>query len=177
MVTQNNIFKKYYNWIIIFFILFSGIIGYFFTYTNYYNSYLFYPDKEKIKLIAERRSIIKGKTKIEKIRNTIEELLLGPMDYNINSFFPVESKLMNIRLENKTLHINLNRETIMNLNYNKEKNISSYYLMMQSIIHTVHYQFRNIENYKFYFNGKDYKYIGDIKHPENGFKPDLKILK
>src|SRR4030042_1202086 len=80
MVIQNDIFKKYYNWIIIGAMIITCIFGYYLTDKNYYNSLLFYSNKEKTKLFAERRAIIKGKTKTDRIRNSLEELLLGPID-------------------------------------------------------------------------------------------------
>ncbi|MBN2546805.1 MAG: GerMN domain-containing protein [Spirochaetes bacterium] len=177
MVIQNDIFKKYYNWIIIGAMIITSIIGYFLTNKNYYHSLLFYSNKEKTKLVSERRAIIKGKTKKDKIKNSIEELLLGPIDPKIYNIFPIESKLLSLRIENNTAHINLNRETIMNIDFKKTKDTSLYYLILQSIANTIHFQNRNIQYVKFYFDGKEYNFIGDIRHSVNGLKPDWKILK
>jgi len=177
MVIQNDIFKKYYNWIIIGAMIIICIFGYYLTDKNYYNSLLFYSNKDKTKLFAERRAVIKGKTKTDRIRNSLEELLLGPIDPKIYNIFPIEAKLLSLRINNNTAYVNLNRETIMNIDFKKTKNISIYYLILQSIANTIHFQNRKIEYVKFYFDGKEYKYLGDIGLLDKGLKPDWKILK
>ena len=140
------------------------------------------PQKTKsidiIMVIAEKRKIIKGRSKLNRIKNTVEELLLGPMSPKINNIFPKDSKLLDLYIEEKkVLNINFNREMLLELEWTSKDGISIYYIVLQSIADTIFYQFRDIEKIKFYFNNIAYRYIGDYGPLENGIKPDWDILK
>jgi hypothetical protein len=151
--------------------------GFISSYDNRYHSILFYTDKKKDQLFAEKRGIIKSWKEIDRIKNSVEELLLGPVDPKLVSVFPKESRLLSAMLSNKTLILNFNKETIMDVNWEKNNGVSIYYLLTQSVADPVCFQFKEIEKIKFYFNGQDYRYIGDIGPVDDGVKPDWKILK
>lgn len=168
--------KQNFKWIIIIFFVFIFFIGYMVTEKNYYYSLLFFTNREKTKLLAERRKIVKGKTKVEKIRNSIQELLLGPMDPELYTLFPTDSKLISVRIEKRTVHVNLNKETFLNI---EERNNSSDIctLMLQSIVHTIYFQNKWVEKVKFYVEGKEYNFIGDAGPLNNGVKPNWNLVK
>ena len=167
----------YKNQTIIILVVVVFILGFLKTKNNYYHALLFYPDIKNEVLLAERRAIIKSSSKEQKIINTVEELISGPVDYNIKNIFPLESKLLNIRLENNILHLNFNRETLMNLNLEKYEKKNNYYLYLQSITDTVCHQFRDIKIIKFYFDGKETRFVESYGPIDQGIKPDWKLLK
>jgi hypothetical protein len=157
-----------------FIVMTCGFVSY---YDNRYHSILFYTDKKKEQLVAEKRAIVKTGKEIDRIKNSVDELLLGPIDPKLVNIFPKEAKLLSLILSNKTLILNFNRETVMDINWEKNNGVSIYYLLVQSITDSVCFQFKEIEKIKFYFNGQDYRYIGDIGPIDEGVKPDWKILK
>ena len=151
--------------------------GFISTYDNRYHTILFYADKKKNQLFAERRAIVKSFKEIDRIKNSVDELLLGPIDPKLVNIFPQDSKLLSAMLSGRTLTLNFNKETIMDVNWEKNYGVSIYYLLVQSVTDTVCYQFKEIDKIKFYFNGQEYRYIGDVGPVDNGVKPDWKILK
>jgi len=165
------------RWFFVSLALLVMVFGFFSYHDNKYHSILFYTDKKKNQLFAERRTIVDSVKKIDRIKNSVEELLLGPIDPNLVNIFPKEAKLLSAILSNKTLILNFNKETIMDLNWEKNNEVSIYYLLLQSITDSVCLQFKEIEKIKFYFNGQDYRYIGDIGPVSDGVRPDWKILK
>lgn len=178
MVIQGNVLKKYYNWVIAGGILLILLIGYLATEKNYYYSMLFYTNRDGTKLLAERRKIIKARTKENRIKNSIEELLLGRSDPDLYNLFPVDSKVLSVRVEKKVVHINLNRETFLNVEDRKSKNgVSIYRLMLQSIVHSIYFQNKWVDRVKFYIEGAEYNYIGDVGPLANGLKPDWSLVK
>lgn len=171
-----NFFKKKLKWIVIILIILINLILFYVSNTNFYYTILFYPDKNKINLIAEKRAIIKEKNKKQKIKNTIEQLLLGPIEPGINNIFPKEAKLLSIKLIGKNVLLNFNRETIMNIKWEKNQNVSIYYIFLQSIVNSICFQHKDVDRVKFYFNGKEFEYIGNYGPMDIGLKPDWSIL-
>ncbi len=144
---------------------------------NYYHTLLFYPDKNKNLLLTEKREIIKDNDKTKRIKKIVEELLLGPIDPEMYNVFPKESKLLSIRLEDNILFLNLNKETVMNIENVSGDNKLIYSLLLKSIVNSVCFQEKDINLIKFYFNGKEYKYLGTYGPIIEGIKPDWNILK
>lgn len=165
------------KWVTITVVVLINLFGFLVTYENTYASVLFYPDRSLTKLVAERRKIVKSKNKTARIENTVEELLLGPVDPEIKTFFPEGTKLLGLKKIENVLHLNFNRTMIMDLEWDKNNGISIYYILLQSIVNTVCYQFREINKIKFYFNNKEFRYIGDYGPLENGIEPDWQMLK
>jgi hypothetical protein len=153
------------------------VIIFVFNLKNYYCSMLFYPDKSKTGLLYERRYVLYGKNKLDRINKVVEELLLGPINPDLTDIFPIKSKLLSSRLDKGVLSLNLSRETVMDVNWENNKNISIYKLLIQSIVDTVCYHDRSIKKIRFFFDGKEYKFIGDFNQPDSGFKPDWEMLK
>lgn len=164
---------------IIFILIIAVIIiaCYFAFNKNYYHTLLFYPDKTKNLLLAEKREITKERDNTKRIKNIIEELLLGPINSEIYNVFPKDSKLLSIRLEDDVLFLNLNKETIMNIENVAGDNNPMYLLILKSIVNSVCFQEEYIKLIKFYFNGKEYKYLGTSKPIIEGIKPDWNVLK
>jgi hypothetical protein len=138
---------------------------------------LFYPDKTKTSLIYEKRYIIYGKNRLDKINKVVDELLLGPVSPDIEDIFPLKSKLLSSRMDKDTLSLNLTRETVMDVSWEKNNNVSIYKILLQSIVDTVCYHDRNIKKVKFYFDSKEFKYIGDFGPIDQGVSPDWESLK
>jgi len=173
----NRIIHNNLRWFFILVLIFIMIFGYISQRENTYHSYLFYTNRKKSELFAEKRAIIKSFRKIDRIKNSLEELLLGPIDPDLINIFPQEAKLLSANLENKTLILNLSTETVLNTDWEKNNGVSIYKLLIYSIADTVFIQFKDINKIKFYFNGTEYRYIGDIGPIDGGVKPDWKILK
>ena len=143
---------------------------------NFNNRLLCYPDKELKGLLCERREVTKGRNKKEKIRNIVNELLLGPIDPKLYNYFPKESKLLSVVLENKSIYLNFNRDFLLNVNENKKGKYSVYHLMIYSIINSIHLNIRGIERYYILFNGIQYEFIDNFGPINEGLTADLKIL-
>ena len=148
-----------------------------FNLKNYYCSILFFPDSKKTGLLYERRNILYGKNRLDRINKIVDELLLGPIGPKYLDIFPMNSRLLSSRFDNDVLSLNFNRETVMNVNWDSTDNLSIYKILLQCIVDTVCYHDRGIKYVKFYFDGKEYRYVGDYKLPDEGVKPDWKILK
>jgi|GEM_PF-1163865 len=164
------------KYIIICIIILINIIGFLITNKNTYYSYLFFPDNKKMKLIAEKREIIKGKNKKENIENIIDELLIGPFNQNINNILPGNSKLLNVILNDSSLFLNFSKETIMGVDLKNNNDTSIIELLLQSVIISIYYKYHDIKNVYFYFDGKEYKYIGKFGPIEKGISPNWKFI-
>lgn len=151
------------------------LIGFFITEKNYFYGIIFYPDKTNSKLIYERRAIPKAKDRKKRLDNIVSELLLGPLSPKIKNFFSRDAKLINSWLENEIYHINLTEETFMTVDWKINNNISIYEIIIKSIVDSICINDRKIKKVKFYFNNKEYNYIGNIKISD-GLAPDWKIL-
>lgn len=169
---QKNI--KVFLVFIIFFIIF---ICYFIFNKNYYHTYLFYPNKKLTLLLAEKRQIIKEYDKKSKVRNIVEELLLGPIDPEYYNIFPLESKLLSVSLSDNVLLLNFNKETIMNIENESENDKIIYSLFLKSIANSICFQMKDIKLIKIYFDGKAYKYLGSYGPIDKGIKSDWNVLK
>jgi hypothetical protein len=163
--------------IIVLSIIFVLTFFYFIFNKNYYHSYLFYPDKKLTTLLAEKRQIIKDNNKKNKIKNIVEELILGPMNSEFYNIFPLDSKLLSVTLVNNNLLLNFNKATIMNIDNESEDNKLVYSYFIKSIVNSICFQLKDIETVKFYFDGKSYKYIGSYGPIDKGIKPDWNTLK
>ena len=165
------------KWLVAVIILLLILLISFITRKNYYYGMLFYTDSSKTKLIAEKRAILREKNKIDRVGKIVEELLLGPIDPSLVNIFPIDSKLISYSLENDTLLLNLDRQTFLSIDYEKENNNLLPYLQLQSIVISVCFNERSIKNVRFYFDGEEYRFIGNYGPITNGVKPDWKILK
>jgi hypothetical protein len=165
------------KYIIIILLILINLIGYFATRENTYKSYLFYPDKNNKLLIAERRKIIKAKSKKEIIKNIIDELFLGTENKKLNNIFPKKSKVLSVRFNEDTLYINLNKNTVNDLSEKIIYDSNFFNLFFLSIVNTVCFEFRDIKLVKFYFNSKEYKYLDKYGPYDNGIKPNWNIIK
>ncbi len=163
--------------LLLLFIVFLLIISFFIFNKNYYHSILFYPNKSRNILLGENRKIIKDFTKEGKIKKIVEELLLGPINPELYNIFPLESKLLSARLDDKVLLLNFNNETIMNIEFESENDKIIYSLFLKSIVNSICFQVKDIELVKFYFDGKGYKYLGSYGPIDKGVKPDWEMLK
>ncbi len=151
------------------------LIGFFSTKKNYFYGIIFYPDKTNSRLVYERRAIIKGKTRKNKLDNIVDELLLGPLSFKIKNYFNKDAKLINSWLEKDIYYINLTEETLMSIDWSVNNKILIYQLILQSIVNSICINDRKIKSVRFYFNNKEYNYIGNIKISE-GLKPNWEIL-
>lgn len=174
----SNFLYNNFKILLIFLIIFILVLGFMISRTDKFNTLLFYPDNDRDTLLVEKRSIVKGISRSEMINNTIGELLLGSVDPDIKGIFPNESKLLSVRMEGKTVLLNFNKETINGIReVEEDSDVSVYYLSLESIVDTVCFLYRDIENVRFFFDGKEYRYIGDFGPIDNGLKPDWNILK
>lgn len=150
------------------------IIGFFISEKNYFYGIIFYPYKTNSKLIYERRAIIKGKYRKDRLDNIVSELLLGPVSPEIKNYFTKEAKLINSWLDKDIYYINLTEETLMNIEWTTN-NILIYELILKSIVNSICINDRKIKEVHIYFNNKEYNYIGNVKLSDC-IKPDWKIL-
>jgi len=158
-------------------ILLAFIIVFILNLKNFYYGELFYPDKSKTSLIYEKRAILYGQNRLDRITKIVNELLLGPDTSKSYNIFSQKSKLLNAMIINNTLILNLSKPTLSDLNWERNKNISNYYLALQSIVVTVCFHDKFIDCVKFYFDGEEYSYAGEYGNLSIGVKPDWKILK
>jgi hypothetical protein len=172
-----NFIENYKKPVIIILSIVVVIILYFLSSKNYYYGVLFYPDKTKASLIYEKHAIIYGKNSLDEANKIIDELLLGPVNQKFLNIFSSKAKLLSSRIEKDTLIVNLTKDTLMDINTEKNKNVSLHYLALQSIVTSVCFHEKSIKKVKFYFDGIDYKFIGDYGPITEGMKPDWKILK
>lgn len=168
-------FVEKYKWLIVIIVILFVSLMVFLSFRNYYSGYLFYPDRTRTKLYAEQRNIIFGNSRIDRINKVVEELILGPINIRYINIFPVNSKLLSSIIYNDTVILNFNKETVMDMALDKNRNV--YRLFVQSVVHSVCYSDKGIKKVIFYFDGKEYKYIDNIANINEGIKPDLKILK
>jgi hypothetical protein len=149
---------------------------YIFNVENYYRGFLFYPDKDLNGLLAENRAIIKGSNEKERIRNIVEELITGPIDPKLVNFFPKESKLNSLWIDGRTVLLDFNRETLLNVNADKYGKFSAAYLLLFAITNSICFHEKRIERVKFYFDGVSYKNIENIENFGEGLRKDFKIF-
>ncbi len=171
----NNFYQEHKKYIIIAVIIFINFSGYLLTNKNTYTTYLFYPNNLKTKLIKEKSEILKSYNKTKRMRNTLEELLLGPLNPNITNLFSKNSKLLSLKVTGNTVLLNFNKDFIMDLDDNNASNLT-YYLILQSIVNSITYQFKDIKTVKFYFSDKEYRFVGTYGPINQGIKPDINIL-
>ncbi len=177
-VLLNDFVEDNINGIIIAAIILVNIIGFFATSNNTYRAFLFYPNRQKNMLIAEKRDIIRKFSEKDRIKNTVEELLLGPINPDVQNIIPNSAKLLNVIVSGNTVKLNFNRETVMDIDTSREKKPSLYYeLVLDSIVDSICIQFRNIKKVYFYFDGKEYEYLNTFGPLGNGLRPDYSILK
>ena len=64
----------------------------------------------------------------------------------------------------------------MDFDWDEKKGDLSYKLLVGSILDTICFQFKDIKKVKLFFDGKEYRYIGDIGPIDDGLLPDWSIL-
>jgi hypothetical protein len=169
--------KTHVKLVVVVSILLVLTIVFFASFKNYYYGMLFYPDKTKTGLVYERRAIVYGSDRLDAINKILDELLLGPENRNYYNIFSRDSKLLYSRIENDILVINLSKDTVKNVPYEKNKKNSTFDLVIQSIVTTVCFHDKNIKKVKFYFDGEEYRFAGNIGDLSKGIKPDWNIFK
>jgi len=171
-----NIFENLKYFGVVALVVLTGVVVYIFNVENYYRGFLFYPDKNLNGLLAENRAIIKGANEKERVRNIVEELLTGPIDPKIINFFPKESKLNSLWIDGRTVFLDFNRETLLNISADKFGKYSAAYLVLFAITNSVCFHEKKIEKVKFSFDGVFYKNIENIENFGDGLKKDFKIF-
>ena len=85
---------------------------------------------------------------------------------------------ISVRLEGKTVFLNFSRETVMDVQVEKEEKdgVSIYYLLLESIVNSICFEHRDVDRVKFSFGGKEYRYVGNFGPIDKGLKPDWRIL-
>jgi spore germination protein GerM len=178
LVSLNDFIEDNINAVIIFIIIIINLIGFFATNSNTYKAFIFYPTRNMDKIIAEKREIVRSFSKKNRIKNTIDELLLGPINTEIRRIAPINSKLLNVELIDKNLLLNFNRETVMDIDTSRLDNPANYYkILLQSIVNTISIQFKDIKKIYFYFDGVQYNYLENFGPLEKGLSPDYSLIK
>lgn len=171
-----NFFENLKYFGVVALVVLISVVIYLLSVENYYRGFLFYPDKNLKGLLAENRAIIKGVNDKERIRNIVEELLTGPIDPKLINFIPKESKLNSLWIDDRTVFLDFNRETLLNINADSSGKFSAAYLILYAITNSVCFHERKIEKVKFFFDGVSYNNIENIENFGDGIKKDFKIF-
>lgn len=157
----------------IFFILLSLIITMFVFFSIIFsqNDYavFFYPELKNSQIGYEVREIKKGDKYEKYLMNFISEFLLGPVSHEFTDFFPAESKVLSLYVDNRLLHLNLSKETLNDSKFFKNA--------LMSLVNSVILNNHKISSIRLYFNGKYYRYIGNSIDQENGLLFNRDFLK
>ena len=138
---------------------------------------LFYTDNKKAKLFCEKREITRTKTKIDKLNKIVDEVLLGPISGKYINLFSTDARIISSWIENNQYNLNLSKESVLDINLNFKNDDFIYFIAIQSIIFSVYSNEKSIKKIKFYFDGIEYKYIGNFNLLEDNFKFNWKNLK
>jgi spore germination protein GerM len=136
----------------------------------------YYPQKRDDQLSWERRQFKRGSNPDETIAGIIEELLLGPMDPEMDMLFPIDTRLLGAAIDDGTLVVNLTRSSIMQETEIKRGRFTVYHVMFQSILHTAHHFNPAIKRLELLFEGESYTYVGTYPIG-SGINLDYSVLK
>ncbi|MBW7956411.1 MAG: GerMN domain-containing protein [Deltaproteobacteria bacterium] len=133
---------------------------------------VYFSDEEGLYLKAEKRSIDKGPLLAE-AREALGELIEGPESAQFASALPSGTKLLGLRIDDKTATVDLSREVVENHPGGSSFEIQTVY----SVVNTLALNFPEIEDVQILVEGKKTDTIAghiDVTLP---LGPDHKIIR
>lgn len=141
--------------------LFLAIVLFFFILTGFYLIFsndmcvkLFYLDKGSNKLAFEYRQVAGSSKRELKIKNVVDDLLLGPVNIKLKNQFDSNAKLLSVSLVGDDVYLNFTNNTF--------KSVENPQLCIQSIVETVSFFDNSAKRVFIFVEGVNHRYIGDV---------------